>query len=294
MKILYIANPRIPDFQADMVFLGGRSLFGSDFVDLNKNWYSYKEDKAKYWKDRIPGRDHGSGFTLHGKLEETPVDRGDVESKIKSKFFDYVFYGNINRCADHINLVKEHYPRNKVILIDGEDDTYIRSGLEKVGLYFKRELTESNGERTGVFPINFCLPKNYYLEKVPAKTKMFAHIIPGQLDTYIYGMDDEDKYHKDYQDSCFGVTTKKAGWDCNRHYEILINGCVPYFIGLENCPRTIMVPFPKQKLINIRQSLDKEEYTENQYTEDAAWILDYSKKYLTSEATVEKILSTKL
>lgn len=31
----------------------------------------------------------------------------------------------------------------------------------------------------------------------------------GDLKTYIYGINDEAKYHKDYQDSCFGVTMKK-------------------------------------------------------------------------------------
>lgn len=294
MKILYIATPRIPDFQADMVFLGGRSLFGKDFVDVNKNWYSYKEDKEKYWKERIPGRDHGSGFTLHGRLEDIAVDRTDIENKIKNRFFDFVFYGSINRGKDYIELVKKHYPRDRVVFIDGEDDTYIRTEYIPHGLYFKRELTESNSNINGVYPINFCLPHDYYVKEVPKKTKMFAHIIPGQLETYIYGMEDEAKYHKDYQDSCFGVTMKKAGWDCNRHYEILINGCIPYFLDLENCPRTVMTPFPKEKLISIKQSLDKGDYTEAQYAEDAAWILNYSKKHLTSESLVQIIISKTL
>lgn len=293
MKILYIANTRIPDFQADMVFLGGRSLFGENFVDVNKNWYSYREDKAKYWAERIPGRDHGSGFTLHGRLDDIPVDRTDIESKIKSRFFDYVFYGSISRGKDYLDIVTRYYPREKVIFIDGEDDTSIRTEYLKHGLYFKRELLEAHAETTGVYPINFCLPRSYYVDSIPKKTKMFAHIIPGKLDTYIYGPNDEDKYHKDYQDSCFGVTMKKAGWDCNRHYEILINGCVPYFMGLENCPRTTMVPMPKARLIAIKNDLDLGEYTEDRYKEDADWILNYSKKYLTSESLVERILSTK-
>lgn len=294
MKILYIANTRIPDFQADMVFLGGRSLFGADFVDVNKNWYSYKEDKEKYWSERIPDRDHGSGFTLHGKLPDIQVDRSDVENKIRQKFFDYVIYGNINRCIDFHQLVSVYYPREKVIYVDGEDDNIVRSPFLDYGHYFKRELTEEDSKRTGVHPINFCLPRSYYVDTVPNKTKMFAHIIPGDLSTYIYGMNDEDKYHQDYKDSYFGVTMRKAGWDCCRHYEILINGCVPYFLELENCPKSIMVPFPKEKLISIRQKLDDKEYKEEEYMQDAAEVLEYSKKHLTSEALVERIISTTL
>jgi len=294
MRLLYIVNPKIPDFQADMLFLGGRSLFGEEFVDINKNWYSYKEDKKKYWSQRIPGKDHGSGFTLHGKLDDIPVDRTDVEKKIKNRFFDYIIYGSINRSAQFLDLVIQYYPKNKIIIVDGEDDLIIRKNALSYGLYFKRELTEGNAKMDGIFPINFCLPRAYYIHNPPEKKKMFAYIIPNNPSTYIYGVDDEDKYHQDYKDSYFGVTMKKAGWDCNRHYEILINGCVPYFIDLEKCPKTTMVPFPKEKLISIRKRLDSEEYSEDEYMTDLEYILNYSKRYLTSEAMVEKLLSTVL
>ena len=36
--------------------------------------------------------------------------------------------------------------------------------------------------------------------------------------------------------SRFGVTTKKSGWDCMRHYELAASGCVPCFRDLEEKP----------------------------------------------------------
>jgi hypothetical protein len=30
---------------------------------------------------------------------------------------------------------------------------------------------------------------------------------------------------------------KKGGWDCLRHYEIIGNGCMPYFENIEKCPK---------------------------------------------------------
>ena len=48
MKILFIAKGDLPDYQSDMVFHGGRSTLGNDFVDCNKLWYMYKDEKELY------------------------------------------------------------------------------------------------------------------------------------------------------------------------------------------------------------------------------------------------------
>jgi hypothetical protein len=295
MKILFITKGDFPDYQSDSIFLGGRALYGADFVDSNKSWYSYKEEKAKHWTTRIAngGNDGGKGYTVCGKLDDIAVDRTDLEAKIRNKYFDYIIYGSISRCQDFIHAVAESYPREKVIFVDGEDDRTIRLWSLPHGLYFKRELTEFNSGIQGVYPIHFALPLGFYVDKVPPKTKMFATVIPGKLDTYIYTINDEAAYYKDYQDSNFGVTMKKAGWDCLRHHEILMNGCVPYFVGLEDCPKSIMVPLPKEKLIGIRTKLDAGDYTEEEYSVDANWLLEYSRKHLTSEALVNYLLSPK-
>ena len=36
-----------------------------------------------------------------------------------------------------------------------------------------------------------------------------------------------------------------------RHYEILANGCLPYFINIDKCPGPTMASFPKQLCLDI-------------------------------------------
>ena len=37
-----------------------------------------------------------------------------------------------------------------------------------------------------------------------------------------------------YSNSIFAITNKKLGWDCLRHYEILMNGCVPLYLDIKD------------------------------------------------------------
>src|SRR3990167_10978563 len=97
-----------------------------------------------------------------------------------------------------------------------------------------------------VYPISFPIPKCLIVDKIPEKSRDFSPLIPGDLTTYIYGpsREDEEKYHKQYRESYFAITHKKAGWDCMRHYEILANGCVPYFRDIDKIPSGTMTNFP--------------------------------------------------
>ena len=132
-----------------------------------------------------------------------------------------------------------------------------------------------------VYPISFSIPETKIIKYVPRKTKHFAHIIPGVSSTYIYK--DEATYYKDYQISLFGKTRKKAGWDCMRHYEILANGCIPYFHNLSAAPPTIMTHLPKELIMESMNSPTPEKYIGS--------LLDYTRKYLTTRAMIKYILS---
>lgn len=74
---------------------------------------------------------------------------------------------------------------------------------------------------------------------------IISDIIPGDSLTYRFGADDEEEYNKHYQESLFAYTSKKAGWDCLRHYEILSNGCLPIFKNINDCPSTCLISLPK-------------------------------------------------
>ena len=83
------------------------------------------------------------------------------------------------------------------------------------------------------------------------KDKIISSLIPGVLATYIYT--NETDYYAEYERSLFAVTKCKGGWDCMRHYEILANGCVPYFEDIERCPQKTMVLFPRELLLEGNQ-----------------------------------------
>jgi hypothetical protein len=106
-----------------------------------------------------------------------------------------------------------------------------------------------------IHPIGFSIPKEKLVQSIPKKTTILATSIPGQLDTYIFNK--EEDYYNDYKQSIFAITTKKAGWDCMRHYEILANGCIPFFPTIEKCPRNTMGLWPKNLLVEANRLYNK-------------------------------------
>ena len=108
-----------------------------------------------------------------------------------------------------------------------------------------------------LYPITFSIPETKVQKDVRklTKIKMISSLIPGKLDTYIYN--NEKDYYEEYQKSFFAITTKKGGWDCLRHYEIIANGCIPYFPNIENCPTNTLSLFPKTLIIEGNQLYEK-------------------------------------
>lgn len=243
MKILFISGANGPDYLSDMVFHGLRSLFGTDVVDEHRLWYMYKS------AGDLRGL-YGKAFTLYGLIDEGQVDRNDISAKVRAQFFDLVIFGSIWRYHEDLAEVSKYYPKSKIILLDGEDGPEFLVDGTKAGIYFKRELYTAT---PGIFPIQFAIPE----EKIAAdtvKTDFLAAIDPMNRATYVY--DDEKSYYAGYASSMFGKTMKKAGWDCLRHYEIMANGCLPYFTSLEHCPATIMQFLPKEELLVAKHLLD--------------------------------------
>ena len=210
---------------------------------MYKNESKKKElDNSKIW---------GKGFTIIDTLNNyDSIDRNDIEKKIQTKYFDLIIYSSARRSKPFLDDVIKF--NNKVIFIDGEDDQFIDENLNKMGLYFKRELIK---DQKNLLPIQFAIPKEKILRQVNTKPKnLLAPLIPGRLNTYIYN--DEIDYYKMYQESIFALTYKKAGWDTLRHYEILMNGGLPIFLDIENCPVNTMRNFPKKDIINIKNKYE--------------------------------------
>jgi len=148
-----------------------------------------------------------------------------------------------------------------------------------------------------LLPITFSIPKEKIINFIPDKIKMVSSLIPGKLDTYIYN--NETDYYNEYLSSFFAITTKKAGWDCMRHYEIMANGCIPYFPNIENCPQNTMALLPKDLFLkgNTLYYKYKDMKLDDLSVEDKnilngliLELLNHTKKYLTTEQVAKYVL----
>ena len=147
-------------------------------------------------------------------------------------------------------------------------------------------------------PITYSVPKEKICDNHNVKTKILSNLIPGVASTYIYNT--EEEYYNEYKKSYFAITKQKAGWDCMRHYEILANGCIPYFLNIENCPKNTLSLLPKELLIQSNKlyeakfkntninKLNQEEI--NEYNILRQKLLEHTKNYLTTEKIAEYIL----
>ena len=287
MKILYVTNYNsiaqasggfISDYQNDLVFHGLRELFGDDVVDSTQIVSLYKE-----YENKIPSQHLWGGMTTFWLIGDNNIDRTNIEEKIKDQYYDLIIYGAIKRCKDYYNLVSKYYPANKVILIDGNDETEL-DPLYNKHLYFKRELIE---DHKNLLPITFGIPTSKLAIPNTNKTQEYATCIPGQPETYVFKS--EQPYFEDYQKSYYGVTMKKAGWDCMRHYEILGNYCVPYFVGLEDCPKNTLANLPKELLLEAKDLAGN--FDEQKYFIILNELFDYTKNNLTTKNLANYILS---
>ena len=201
---------------------------------------------------------------LHDKIQSNFFDViiiGDI-------FSSYIFYPWVGSFASI-------YP-NKIIVLDGADQENIFpfSGailsnlyqsffprLHKKHHYFKRELTYRSIQscfymliprfiaknlkfHNNLHPISFAFPSEKITHhKDLIKSKLYTkHVvdeglidfIPGAMSSYAF--QNEAEYFHDIQISKFGITTKRSGWDCLRHYEIAANGAIICFKNLHLKP----------------------------------------------------------
>ncbi len=286
LKILYITEGNFPDYQSDMILHGLRVL-DYNVVDFPKPWYMYKDLKDKYWGDRIPdkGKGYGMGFTITGLFINDNIDRSNIEEKIIDHFFDLIIYGSCRRNLQFLDKVKDIYKKKEIIFIDGEDHTHIGFELSDIGIYFKRELISENRK---INHIGFSFPKEKVFNGIIDKEYFFAKMDPRNKSTYIYN--NENDYYNGYRLSYFGITMKKAGWDCLRHYEIIANRCLPYFLDIDDCPYRTMVFFPKEICKQIKQDIHNNTMYEEKYINYLNDVINHFNDYLTTDKMAEYLI----
>ena len=269
-RIAFI-NPGREDYLGDGLFHGLRTMLGADVLDFPKLDYAYDS----YPVD-AHARLYGHGFTLYGLLPDLPLDRNRVIDRIVGGEFDLVVFSDIWATFGlFVQLAPQIAGRTPMAVLDGADrpEPYPYAGpwwrrrlwwtlprAHTRAAYFKREITPW----TGVFracltlppplasrlpsvrrmrEISFSIPEEKIVA-APATTKdrlLASHVVDPEVAARVgagtaYAFDDERDYYADLRRSRFGITTKRSGWDCLRHYEQAANGCVPCFRDLDRKP----------------------------------------------------------
>jgi len=270
-KILYLTPGNHVDYQNDCLLIGLKEVFGESVVDFNKQLHIYESFPEENAKNL-----YGMGMTVTRVVPDLNTDRNDIDSKIKSQFFDYIVFGSIWRYHENFFRILDCYPKDKVVVVDGEDSPKLSNAHEFGVKYFKRELIY---KKKNLLPISFAIPTRK-LQFGTVKSRTFAHCDPRDRSTYIYT--NEKDYYAGYAEAKFAYTIKKSGWDCLRHYEILANGCIPIFPEIEKCPKLTMHNFPKNLCESLNDDL-KSGDPDTLFEEYSELFQIHSKNYLTTE-----------
>jgi hypothetical protein len=276
MKVLFINHFKSPDYLNDMVYHG--------LIDGGHDVYETAPPRYMLASHPNPSSLYGRGFSLFARLTHTPKVESvnEIFEKIVDRFYDIVIFGSVHRDLSYFDVVANMYPRERVHFIDGEDSTKILDGLIGCGRYWKRECVDESTD-----PITFAIPESQLLRSPVIKSKLFGTIIPGKVETYIFN--NEKDYYEDYASSYYGLTFKKAGWDCMRHYEILANRCIPYFPHLSQCPPRTLCSFPKELILETNKYAANSKIHPN-YDEINLELFNYTCRHLTTKKLVDSIL----
>ena len=260
--VLYLATDSC-DYQSDALVHGLRLVLGERLVETPRRDALYSDFPAE-WRRRM----YGNGFTLYsGSLDPIAIDRLGTRDRLAIGEYDLVVIGDIWRSYGQFVELLPVAGDTPIAVVDGGDSEapvpYAPSWWRRPGTwflprphrhaaYFKRELTP----RTTWFrsymmlpfarrpprrmnAISFGIPEHLVLADVPAKTKDFPeHVVDPEVAAQVgsrksYAFSDEAAYYADLRAARFGITTKREGWDCMRHYELAASGCVLCFRDLD-------------------------------------------------------------
>ncbi len=270
MKIYFHSDLKNHDYLSSLVF--NQYIF-----DNNHELYTNKFPNNFFKNNKENYLAYGAGHTVYYKLDDQfkqsikSLKDNEIEARISDKYFDFIVYLNpdtkkllSNDELYFFSKLERVYNKDEIVIIDGHDHQDVNVKLAKKVRYFKRELIEKY--KNYCEPISFSFPsyyspitdtketnvlkENIFNSKNTKKYNILAPNDPRFTNSYIY--EDEKKYYEQYSRSLFATTTRKGGWDCLRHYEILKNNCLPFFPNIEEKPRLTMVNYPVklQKEVN--------------------------------------------
>ena len=263
VKILFLTDDR-EDYLADGVLHGLREISSIDVIDYPRKACLYQDNSSN---SEFSVR--GGGFTLYGLLEEgysNNQERMHIQQKLENNYFDLVILSNIWRqwglLLQWKNLLKDSC---KLAILDGDDDErfypcsttrlkhfgpsrWLRDLLSpKMSVYFKREWTNKTNiwpYVCSIKPLAFSIPEEKIISRATQKSRLFpSHIVDQEVADLMgskasYAFSAEADYRQNLAESRFGITTKRGGWECLRHYEIAASATIPCFKDLTSKPES--------------------------------------------------------
>ena len=271
-NILFVTSG-YEDYLSDAVLHGLRQLHGSGVTDVPKQEILYANCPS-----HVKAKVRGHGFTLYtGLLEDIHIDRTRIIERVASGEFDLIVIGDMWRQFGWFVQLRPWLTPQNTLILDGADSPYPYPAAghwwrrpyywclpraHRRFLYFKREWTEE----TRFSPLSrfvpslalarlpfasclrkvaFSIPQEKIVCEIPGKTKLLPkHIVDSEVAKLVlesataYAFHAEEEYYEDLRKSRFGITTRRSGWDCLRHYEIAANAAVPCFRDLHLKPET--------------------------------------------------------
>jgi hypothetical protein len=316
MRILFITTKE-PESQNDLlevsILHGLRSVMGKNCVDYPRKRIMY-HDFSESPKDEL----HGKGFSV---LTEPIEDLTEEERRLDE--FDAVIYGDGHMRGEMPEAKYKNLAKNgNYWVLDGHDldgdatrKIKIKEGnnvIEVIGTQFqrsfKRELVESGLK--DVYPTGFGIPKHRIMdldltkkEQIYQKTAPdFATFTPvrdfGDNTFAHHTFTDEGEYYDDLHRSWFGLTCRKGGWDCLRHYEVIAAGSVLLFRDYNLKPAVCSPQCIPCLSYSTKEELDKiinRLVVDNKPTEEYIYYLERQREWLynigTTEARANHIIS---
>jgi len=310
MRLLFVPTTRVSaqnDYLEVSILHGLRALMGNDCVDYPRKKIMY-HDFSDISKDQL----HGRGFTL---LTEPIKDLSEENRELSN--FDAVLYGCGHMYSEGVVKEFNNISNNNVWVLDGHDlygDAPRKTKFndeEVIGVQFrksfKRELVEKIPD---VYPTGFGIPryqirsidltkKDQLYQKTAPDYAIFREVrdVGGGVSHHKFTV--EEDYYNDLSRSWFGLTCKKGGWDCMRHYEIMAAGSVLLFRDYNLKPATCspqIIPClsyaTKEELDTITNRL----VVDNTPTDEYHFYLNKQREWLnnvgTTEARAREIIKT--
>ena len=318
MRILFLTDDR-EDYLADSLFHGLRQLSDIELVD-----YPRKDILYRGHPDVPRSSIRGGGFTLYKLLNESDASmkRHQIWHQLETGLFDAVIISNIWRQWGLLLQWQSLLKKQSLILLDGDDDERhyptSKSRYRKFGIgtglkellqqpstrLFKREWTyrtRFNPKSVIVNETSFSIPEEKTLATAPEKYTMFPrHIVDTEVAQHIggttsYAFNHEDDYRHNLAESRFGITLRRGGWDCLRHYEIAAAGTIPCFRNLLEKPPHCAPHGLKDgdnciAYVNVDQLLKRlHALTPNQESAMRSKALQWAKDNTTRERAVEML-----